>query len=156
MGLKIGLYQYQAYVLCLFLVLTLQQYGCVMCLASTCRVANVRLSNNSPHHGLLLPLTPEYQCLWFKICRAFNFTAWQLPQNRPLLPSGLSSVADWAAVSVSAASETSITATTVVASTAVIIAVTNNDDHLWDGHVIDDCLHDEYNNMTIDNGSPLL
>ena len=57
---------------------TLQQHGCVMCSASTCHVASVRLSIDSPHQGLVSCLTPEYQCFLFEIYRASNFTAWQL------------------------------------------------------------------------------
>ncbi len=62
----------------------------------------------------------------------------------PLSSSRPSSAADWAAVSVVAASETSVTAATVMASAAIAVAVTNDDDHLHDGHDIDDSLHDGY------------
>ena len=74
----------------------------------------------------------------------------------PLSPSGPPLVTDWAAVSVTAASETSVTATAVVASAAVAVAITNEDDHLRDGHGMDDRLHDGYDDMIVVNGSPLL
>jgi hypothetical protein len=61
----------------------------------------------------------------------------------PSSPSGPLSAADWAAVSVAAASETSVTASAVVASAAVTVAVANDDNHLRDGHDVNDCLHDD-------------
>jgi hypothetical protein len=60
---------------------------------------------------------------------------------------------DWAAVSNAPALETSITASAVVASAAVAIAVANDDDHPCNGHDINDCLHDDgHNNVIVDNG----
>jgi hypothetical protein len=57
------------------------------------------------------------QCLWFQFYRASNFYCMAIAAE-PLLPSGPPSVADWAAVSIAAASETSVTNATVVASAA--------------------------------------
>jgi hypothetical protein len=71
-----------------------------------------------------------------------------------LLPSGPPSAADWAAISVAAASETKVDAAAVIASAAV--AVTNDDDHPCNGHNIDNCLHDEYEDVIVDDGPPLL
>ncbi len=64
-----------------FRLMTLQQDGCVMFLAPTRHVVNIRPSRDSPHQAVISCLTPEYQCLWFQFYRASNFTAWQLPQN---------------------------------------------------------------------------
>jgi hypothetical protein len=72
---------YQAYVLRLILVMTLQQHKCVMFLAPTRHVANVRPSRDSPHRAVIPGQTPEYQYLWFQFYRASSFTAWQSPQN---------------------------------------------------------------------------
>jgi hypothetical protein len=69
----------------------------------------------------------------------------------PSSPSGLLLAADWAAVSLTAASETSITASAVVASPAVAVAVTNDDDHPRNGHNVDDCLLDDGHDDVIDN-----
>ena len=57
-GPKIGLYQ--AYVLHLILVSTLQQHGCVICSVSTRHVVNVKQSIGSPHWGLVSCSTPEW------------------------------------------------------------------------------------------------
>jgi hypothetical protein len=74
----------------------------------------------------------------------------------PSLPSSLPSVADWAAVSVAAALETSITASTVVASAAIAVAVANDDNHPCDGHDVDDCLHDDgHDDVIVDDGLTL-
>ncbi len=55
-----------------------------------------------------------------------------------LLPTGPPSAADWAAVIIAAASETTVTTATIVAvaTIAVAVAVTNNNDHVCDGHVV--------------------
>jgi hypothetical protein len=74
----------------------------------------------------------------------------------PSSPSGPPSAADWAAISIAAASETSITASAVVASTTVAIAVANDDDHPCNGHDVNDCLHDDGNdNVIADDGLTL-
>ncbi len=74
----------------------------------------------------------------------------------PSLPSGPPSAADWAAISIAAASETSITTSTIVASTAVAIAVTNAANHLRDGHDVNDCLHDDgHDDVIVNNGLTL-
>ncbi len=70
----------------------------------------------------------------------------------PSSPSGPPSAADWAAISVAAALETSITAAAVVASAALAIAVTNVDDHPPDGYDIDNHLHDWYKDVIVDEG----
>jgi hypothetical protein len=76
--------------------------------------------------------------------------------SEPSLPSGLPLAADWAAVSVAAASETSVTTSAVVASSAFSIAVANADVHPCNGHDVDDCLHDDgHNDVIIDNGLTL-
>ena len=62
----------------------------------------------------------------------------------------------WSPVSVAAALEMSVTAATVVASATVAIAVANNDDHLRDGHGVDYRLHDGYDDVIVDDGSPSL
>jgi hypothetical protein len=68
---------------------------------------------------------------------------------------------DWVAVSIPAALETSVTASTVVAFTAVPVAVAiavsiaNDDDHPCDGHDVDDCLPDGHDNVIVDNGLTL-
>ncbi len=73
------------------LLMTLQQHGCVMF--------------NSPHRAVILHLTPEYQCLWFQFYRASNFYCMAIA-TEPSLPSGPPSAADWAAVNIAAALET--------------------------------------------------
>jgi hypothetical protein len=73
---------------------------------------------------------------------------------KPSSPSGLPLAAVWASASIAAASETRVDAATVVASAA--IAVTNNDDHLCDGHYVDDRLHDGYEDVIVDDGPPSL
>jgi hypothetical protein len=62
-------------------------------------------------------------------------------------PSGLPSAADWAAVGGAAASETSVTASDVVASAAIAIAIADDDDHPRDGHDANDRIQ----TMTTDN-----
>ncbi len=56
------------------------------------------------------------------------------------LLTGPPSAADQAVVGGAAASETSITASPVVASTATAIAIANDNDHPRDGHDADDCI----------------
>jgi hypothetical protein len=74
----------------------------------------------------------------------------------PSLPSGPPSAADWAAVSVAAAMETSVTASAVIASAPIAIAVTNDDNHPRDGHDVNNCLHDDgHNDMIVDDGLTL-
>ena len=71
----------------------------------------------------------------------------------PLSPFCPPSSADWAAISVAAALETSVTASAIVASAVVAITVANDDDHPQDGHDIDDCLHDDgHDDVIVDNG----
>jgi hypothetical protein len=70
----------------------------------------------------------------------------------PSLPSGPPSAADWVAISIAVALET---ASAVVASTAVAIPVTNNNDHPCNGHNVDDCLHDVHDDVIIDDGLTL-
>ena len=91
-----------------------------MCSAPTCHVANVRPSINSPHLGLVSHPTPEYQCLWFQFYRASNFYCMAIAADSSS-PTGLLSATDWVTAGVAAASETSVTAATVVASAAVAI-----------------------------------
>jgi hypothetical protein len=74
----------------------------------------------------------------------------------PSSPSGAPLAADWAAVSVAAALETSVAAAALVASASVTVAITNNDDHPRNGHDVDDCLHDGYEDVIVKNGSPSL
>ncbi len=71
-------------------------------------------------------------------------------------PSGPPLAADWAALSIAAASETRVPATAIVASAtiAVAIAITNDDDHRCDGHDVDDRLHDGYEDVIADDGPP--
>jgi hypothetical protein len=74
----------------------------------------------------------------------------------PLSPSGPPSAADLAAISISAALETSVTASAVVASAAIAIAVANGDNHPRNRHDVDNCLHDDgHNNMIINNSLTL-
>jgi hypothetical protein len=84
---------------------TLQQHGCVMFLAPTRQVTNVRPSRDSPHRAVIPPDMPEYQCPWFQYWRASNFYCMAIAAE-PSLPSGPPSATDWAAVSVTVASET--------------------------------------------------
>ncbi len=105
----------------LTLVSTLQQHGCVVCLAPTCHMTKVRPSINSPHQGLVLHLTPEYQCPWFQFYKASNFYCMMITAE-PTLPS-------------IPPSETRVTATATVASATV--AVANDNDHPRDGHNVD-------------------
>jgi hypothetical protein len=84
--------------------------------------------------------------------RAFNFYCMVIAAE-PLSPSGPPLAADWAAISIPAALETSVTASAVVASAAIAIAVTNDDNHPCDGHGVNDCLHDDgHDDLIIDNG----
>jgi hypothetical protein len=71
---------------------------------------------------------------------------------KPLLPSGSPSAADWAAVSIAAASERRVGAATIVTSAA--IAVTNDDDHSCNGHDVNDHLHDGHEDVIVDDGPP--
>jgi hypothetical protein len=72
------------------------------------------------------------------------------------LPFGPPPAADWAAVSVAAALETSITTSAVIASTAITVAVTNDDHHPRDGQDVDNCLHDDgHDNVIVNNGLTL-
>jgi hypothetical protein len=74
----------------------------------------------------------------------------------PSLPSGPLSAAGWSAISVAAALETSITASAIVASATIAIAVANNDNHPRKGHDVNDCPHDDgHNDMIIDDGLTL-
>ena len=57
------------------------------------------------------------------------------------MPTGPPSATDRAAVGGAAASETSITASAVVASAAIAIAIANDDDHPRDGHEANDPIH---------------
>jgi hypothetical protein len=75
---------------------------------------------------------------------------------KPLSPSGSTSAADWAAVSVAAALETRVDAAAVIASAAVTITATNDDDHPCDGHDVDNRLHDGYEDVIVDDGPPSL
>ncbi len=69
----------------------------------------------------------------------------------PSSPSIPPSAADWAAISVAAASETSVTAFATVA-----ITVANKDDHPRDGRDINDCLHDDgHDDVIVDDGLTL-
>ncbi len=56
------------------------------------------------------------------------------------LPTGLPLAADRAAVGGAAASETSVTASAVVASTTIAIAIADDDDHPHNGHDANDCI----------------
>ncbi len=69
--------------------------------------------------------------------------------TEPSSPSGTPSAADRAAVGSAAASETSVTASAVVASAPapVAIAIANDDDHPRDGHDA----HDSIQTMTTDD-----
>ena len=91
-----------------------------MCSAPTCHVANVRPSIDSPHLGLVSHPKPEYQCLWFQFYRASNFYCMAIAADS-LSPIGPPSAADWVAAGIAVALETSITAATVVASTAAAV-----------------------------------
>ena len=64
-----------------------------------------------------------------------------------LSPSGPPLAADLAAISITAALETSVTAATTVASATIAVTVTNDDDHLHNGHDVNDRLHDRYDNI---------
>jgi hypothetical protein len=125
-----------------------------MCFAPTCHVANVR-QHNSPHQAVILCHIPEYQCLWFQFYRASNFKCMAIT-TEPSSPSGPPSAADWAVISIAAALETSVTTTAVVAFATVAVTLTNDDDHPRNGHNIDNCLHDGYKDMIIDNSPPSL
>jgi hypothetical protein len=148
-----GICLYQAYVLSLIPLMTLQQHGCVMFLAPTHHVVNVRPSRDSPHWSVIPRQTPEYQCLWFQFYRASNFYCMAIAA-KPSSPSGPPSAADWAAVSVAAVSETRVDAAAVVASASV--AGTNDDDHPCDGHNVDNRLHDGCEDVTANDSPPLL
>ncbi len=84
--------------------MTLQQHGCVMFLAPTRWVTNVRPSRNCPHRAVIPRDTPEYQCPWFQFYRASNFYCMAIAAE-PSLPSGPPLATDWVAVSVTVASE---------------------------------------------------
>jgi hypothetical protein len=73
----------------------------------------------------------------------------------PSSPSGPPLATDWVAVSIAAALETSVTASALVASATVTIAVTNEDNHPCNRHDVDNCLHDGHDNMIVDNGLTL-
>jgi hypothetical protein len=73
---------------------------------------------------------------------------------KPSLPSGPPSAADWVAISIATALETRVNAATIIASAAVAVAVTNNDDHLCNGHDVNNPLHDGYEDVIINNGPP--
>jgi hypothetical protein len=60
---------------------------------------------DSPHRAVIPCDTPEYQCPWFQFYRASNFYCMAIAAE-PSLPSGPPSAADWVAVSVTVASET--------------------------------------------------
>ncbi len=66
--------------------------------------------------------TPEYQCLWFQFYWASNFYCMAIAADS-LPPTGSPSAADWVAAGVAAASETSVTAATDVASAPVATVV---------------------------------
>jgi hypothetical protein len=68
-------------------------------------------------------------------------------------PSGPPSAADWAAVSIAAALETSITAFAAVVSAAVAVTVANDDDHPRNGHDINDCIVAAIKNSILSNSS---
>ncbi len=85
-------------------VMTLQQHGCVMFLAPTRQVMNVRPSRDSPHQAVIPWIRLNTNVLGFNFIGLPTFTAWRSPQN-PSLPSGPPSAADWAAVSITVASE---------------------------------------------------
>ncbi len=85
--------------------MTLQQHGCVMFSAPTRQVTNVRASRDSPHQAVIPHDTPEYQCPWFQFYRASKFYCMAIAAE-PSLPFGPPSAADWAAVSVTVALET--------------------------------------------------
>jgi hypothetical protein len=124
-----------------------------MFLAPTCHVVSIRPLHDSPHRAVIPRQTPEYQRLWFQFYRASNFYRMAITA-KPSSPSGLPLAADWAAVTIAAASETRVNAANVVASTAV--AVSNDDDHPCDGHDVDNRLHDGYEDVIVNNGPPLL
>jgi hypothetical protein len=92
-------------VLRLIPVMTLQQHGCVMFLAPTHQVTNVRPSRNSPHRAVIPRDMPEYECPWFQFYRASTFYCIAVVAEL-LFPSGLPLAADWVAVSVTVALET--------------------------------------------------
>jgi hypothetical protein len=73
----------------------------------------------------------------------------------PSSPSIPPSAADWVAVSVAAALETSVTTSPIVASAAIAVAVANKDYHLHDGHNVDNCLHDEHDEVIAEDGLTL-
>jgi hypothetical protein len=75
-----------------------------------------------------------------------------------LSPSGPPSAAEWAAVSIAAASETRVNAAAVVASATVAVAIpiTNDNDHPCNGHKVVNHLHDGYEDVIIDKGPPSL
>jgi hypothetical protein len=71
-------------------------------------------------------------------------------------PSCPPSAADWAAVSIAAASETSVTASAIVAFATVAVVVTKEDDHPRDGQDVNNCLHDdEHDNVIVNDGLTL-
>ena len=91
-----------------------------MCSAPTCHVINVTPSIDSPHIAVILRPMPEYQCLWFQFYWASKFYYMTIATDSSL-PTGPPSAADWVAVGVAAASETSVTAAAVVASAPVAV-----------------------------------
>ena len=62
----------------------------------------------------------EYQCLWFQFFRASSFYCMAIAAELPL-PTGPPLAADWVAACIAAISETSITATAVVASAVITV-----------------------------------
>ncbi len=87
------------------------------------------------------------------IYRASNFYCMAIAA-KPSSPSGPPSAADWAAISVVAALEKRVDAAAVVASAA--IAITNNNDHPCNGHDVNDHLHDGYEDVIVNEGTPSL
>ncbi len=96
-----------------------------MCSAPTCHVANVRPSIDSPHLAVISRNTPEHQCLWFQFYWASKFYCMTIATDSspPTCPP---SAADWVAAGVTAASETSVTTATDVASVAVTVVAAAN------------------------------
>jgi hypothetical protein len=75
--------------------------------------------------------------------------------TEPSSPSSPLLAADWVAISVAAALETSVTASAIVAAAAITVAVANKDNHPRDGHNINNCLHDGHTKVIVDNGLTL-
>ena len=89
-----------------------------MCSAPTCHVTNVRPVIDSPHIAVISRRSPEYQYPWFRFYWASNFYCMAIAADSSS-PTGPPLAADWVAASVAAASETSVTSATVVASAPV-------------------------------------